>query len=123
MRKEAREWLSTCFLKEIKFANKKEDMSCSVPFVEDNSHEEYYDKINVYLATSFSDPQSMSLNNFGNKYKDFAEAAKEKATQQSNNTGSLNKKSKRKDSEEQQEEQPRSNEGDLTQEFMKTMIV
>ena len=40
----------------------------------------------------------MSLNNFRNKYKDFAEAVKRKAIKLSKDTGILNIKSKKKDS-------------------------
>ena len=76
IRKEAREWLSLWLAKKIKFVNEKEGLKCSVLLVEEGENEEYYSKINEYITTSFNESQSMQVNDFGIKYKDFAEAVK-----------------------------------------------
>ena len=55
MRKEAREWLSVWLAKKIKFINEKEGLKCSVLLVEEGVNEEYYSKINKYIATSFNE--------------------------------------------------------------------
>ena len=57
-------------MKEIKFATKK-NISYSVLFVNNNTNKEYHIKINKYNKNSLSNPKSLKLNNFRNKYNYF----------------------------------------------------